>query len=406
MRRSHQTIHRRDLHATGRTTEFVCGTRYASTVSEVQQILDAILAISSDLDLPAVLQRIVQVTCDQTGARYGALGVLGAPSAEGEILLVEFITEGIEADVVRRIGSLPRGRGILGHLIHVPTPLRLDDLSLHPESVGFPEAHPPMRTFLGVPIRIHDEVFGNLYLTEKRGGVPFTAADEELAVALASAAGVAIDNARLHERIQELALLHDRERIARDLHDTVIQRLFATGLGLQGLARLVGEVEVADRIQAAVDDLDATIREIRSVIFELQAHEHGNHSVRVQVLALAAEMTPTLGFEPRVHFDGPVDTIVGPQIAEHLLTALRELLSNVTRHARATAVDIRIRAGPDVVLTVTDDGAGLEGNRGSGNGLANLLRRASSLGGSFSLRPGERQGAVAVWSVPREARAD
>jgi signal transduction histidine kinase len=372
-------------------------------MTEVQRILDAILAISSDLELPAVLQRIVQVTCDQTRARYGALGVLGAPSAEGEILLVEFITQGIEPEVVRRIGSSPRGRGILGHLIHFPTPLRLDDLTLHPQSVGFPEGHPPMRTFLGVPIRIHDEVFGNLYLTEKRGGIPFTAADETLVVALAGAAGVAIENARLHERIQELALLRDRERIARDLHDTVIQRLFATGLGLQGLSRLVGEVEVADRIQAAVDDLDATIREIRSVIFELQAHERGNHSVRVQVLALAAEMTPTLGFEPRVHFDGPIDTIVGPQLAEHLLTALRELLSNVTRHARATAVDIRVRAGPDVVLTVTDDGAGLEGKRRSGHGLANLLGRAKSLGGSFSLQPGEEQGSIAVWSIPRDA---
>jgi signal transduction histidine kinase len=261
-----------------------------------------------------------------------------------------------------------------------------------------------MRTFLGVPIRIHDEVFGNLYLTEKRGGTPFTAGDETLAVALAGAAGIAIENARLHERIQELALLHDRERIARDLHDSVIQRLFATGLGLQGLARRAGEVEVADKIQAAVEDLDATIREIRSVIFELQAHEHGNQCVRVRVLALTAEMTPTLGFEPRVHFDGPVDTIVGPQLAEHLLTALRELLSNVARHARATAVDIRVRAGPEIILTVTDDGAGLDDKRRNGDGLANLLRRAKSLDGSFSLRPGEGPGSVATWSVPRDPR--
>jgi signal transduction histidine kinase len=374
-------------------------------MSEVQQILDAIFAISSDLELPAVLQRIVNVACDQAGARYGALGVLGAPSAEGEILLIEFITEGVDADMVRRIGNYPRGLGILGHLIHVPTPLRLEDLSAHPQSVGFPDGHPPMRTFLGVPIRIHDEVFGNLYLTEKRGGGPFTSADEQLAVALASAAGVAIENARLHERVQEFALLHDRERIARDLHDSVIQRLFATGLGLQGLARMVDEVEVADRIQGAVDDLDATIREIRRVIFELQAHERGNLSVRVRVLALAAEMTPTLGFEPRVHFDGPIDTIVGSALAEHLLATLRELLSNVTRHARATAVEIRVRAGLEVTLTVIDDGAGLDGARRTGRGIANLGKRAKSLGGSFTLRPGVEQGMVAVWSVPRETRA-
>lgn len=374
-------------------------------MSEVQQILDAIFAISSDLELPAVLQRIVKVACDQTGARYGALGVLGAPSAEGEILLIEFITEGVDADMVRRIGKYPRGLGILGHLIHVPMPLRLEDLSAHPQSVGFPDGHPPMRTFLGVPIRIHDEVFGNLYLTEKRGGGPFTSADEQLAVALASAAGVAIENARLHERIQEFALLHDRERIARDLHDSVIQRLFATGLGLQGLARMVEEVEVADRIQSAVDDLDATIREIRSVIFELQAHERGNLSVRVRVLALAAEVTPTLGFDPRVHFDGPIDTIVGPALAEHLLAALRELLSNVSRHARAAAVEIRVRAGLEVTLTVIDDGAGLQGARRTGRGIANLAERAESLGGSFTLRPGDERGTVAVWSVPRETRA-
>jgi signal transduction histidine kinase len=372
---------------------------------EVQRILDAISAISSDLELPAVLQRIVEVACDQADAQYGALGVLGAPSGEGEILLVEFVTEGIDADAVRRIGSYPRGHGILGHLIHVPKPLRLDDLSSHPQSVGFPDGHPPMRTFLGVPIRIHDEVYGNLYLTEKRGGGPFTATDETLAVALASAAGVAIENARLHERIQELALLHDRERIARDLHDTVIQRLFATGLGLQGLARLVAEVEVADKIQLAVDDLDVTIRDIRGVIFELQAHDRGNRNVRVRVLALAAEVTPTLGFAPRVHFDGPVDTIVGSLLAEHLLASLRELLSNVTRHARATAVDIHVRAGLDVTLTVTDNGAGIHEEGHAGQGITNLIERSKSFGGSFSLLPGDGQGTVAVWSIPRDARA-
>jgi signal transduction histidine kinase len=369
-------------------------------MSEVQRILDAIFAISSDLELPAVLQRIVQVACDQTGARYGALGVLGDMSAEGDILLSEFITEGIDDSMARLIGHLPRGLGILGHVIHEPRPLRLDDLGAHPESVGFPEGHPAMHTFLGVPIRIRNEVFGNLYLTEKAGGGPFTDNDETLAVALASAAGVAIENARLHERVQELALLHDRERIARDLHDTVIQRLFATGLGLQGLSRVVRDVTVADRIQAAVDDLDATIREIRSVIFELQADERGASGCRIRVLA--AEMTPALGFEPRVRFDGPVDSIVGSDLAEHLLAALRELLSNVIRHARATAVEVRVRAGVEVILTVEDDGLGLDNEPTAGLGLANLTERARALGGSFSLEAGQVRGVRAVWSVPRE----
>lgn len=373
-------------------------------MSEVQQILDAIFAISSDLELPAVLQRIVQVACDQTDAQYGALGVLGAVSDDGEILLIEFITEGIDKAGVRRIGHYPRGLGILGLVIHEPQPLRLDDLGAHPDSVGFPDGHPAMRTFLGVPIRIRNEVFGNLYLTEKRGGGPFTATDETLAVALASAAGVAIENARLHERVQELALLHDRERIARDLHDTVIQRLFATGLGLQALSRLVDDVGVADKVQAAVEDLDATIREIRDVIFELSSTDRGLSGFRVRVLALAAEMTPALGFEPRVRFVGPVDTIVGPDLAEHLLAALRELLSNVIRHARATGVEIRLRAGMEVILTVEDDGAGLPARRSAGLGLDNLAERARTLHGSFTLESAAPHGVRGVWSVPRDAQ--
>jgi signal transduction histidine kinase len=379
---------------------------YAGCMSEVQRILDAIFAISSDLELPAVLQRIVQVACDQTDAEYGALGVLGAESPEGEILLIEFITEGIDPAGVRRIGHYPRGFGILGHVIREPHPIRLDDLGTHPASVGFPPGHPAMHTFLGVPIRIRNEVFGNLYLTEKRGGGPFTKNDETLAVALASAAGVAIENARLHERVQELALLHDRERIARDLHDTVIQRLFATGLGLQALSRLVGDVGVADKVQAAVEDLDSTIREIRDVIFELNSSERGLSGCRVRVLALAAEMTPALGFEPRVLFFGPVDTIVGPEVAEHLIAALRELLSNVIRHAHASRVEIRLHAGMEVTLTVEDDGGGLPEHRGAGLGLANLTERARSLGGSFSEEAAMPHGIRAVWCIQRETRPE
>src|ERR1700730_3405550 len=357
---------------------------------EVQRILDAIFAISSDLELPAVLQRIVQVACDQTGAQYGAVGVLGAASAEGEILLTQLVAQGTDDDLVRRIRHLPRGLGILGLIISDPQPLRHDHHGRHADSVGFPPGHPAMHTFLGVPIRIRNEVFGNLYLTEKRDG-PFTEADETIAVALASAAGVAIETARLHEHVQELALVHDRERIARDLHDTVIQRLFATALGLQALSRLTGDIGVADRIQASVDELDATIREIRGVIFELNSSERGLSGCRARVLALVTDMTPALGFAPRVDFDGPVDTIVGAELA-----------GNVIRHAGATAVEIHVRAGLEVTLTVEDDGIGLRGTRGRGLGLANLSDRARELGGSFALEADPPRGVRAVWSVPRE----
>ncbi|MBV9311283.1 MAG: hypothetical protein JOZ73_10640, partial [Solirubrobacterales bacterium] len=182
---------------------------------------------------------------------------------------------------------------------------------------------------------------------------------------------------------------------------TVIQRLFATGMSLQGLARLAGDVEVSDRIQSAVDDLDDTIRDIRGVIFALQAHERGEQSVRIAVLALAAEAASTLGFEPRVHFDGPVDTVIGTDLAEHLLVVLRELLSNVTRHAQASVVDVYLRVGVDISLTVVDNGVGFRGEREAGQGLHNLRKRARTLGGEFSIRPAEERGTVASLRVPR-----
>ena len=211
-----------------------------ATVPALRGLLQAVLAIGSDLDLEAVLYRIVESAVELVGARYGALGVLD----EAGIVLAQFLTVGVDDDTHHAIGHLPEGHGILGVLIADPRPLRLPDLRAHPDSYGFPPHHPPMRSFLGVPIKIRDQVFGNLYLTDKFSPVAaaeFSELDEELAVGLASAAAVAVDNARLHVTVQSLALVHDRERIARDLHDTVIQRLFATGLSLQGTARLVGD---------------------------------------------------------------------------------------------------------------------------------------------------------------------
>jgi GAF domain-containing protein len=187
------------------------------------------MAMSSDT-VSVVLRRIVTSACELLDAQYAALGVLGPGTNVEQIRLIEFITEGADEETIRGIGHYPIGRGILGLLIREPRPLRLHDLATHSESFGFPDGHPPMRSFLGVPVRVQDRVFGNLYLTEKRGSGDFTAGDEEIAVALAAAAGIAIENARLQERVRQLAVLEDRERMARDLHDTVIQRLFATGL--------------------------------------------------------------------------------------------------------------------------------------------------------------------------------
>ena len=355
--------------------------------------------MSSD-SLPVVLRRIVSSACELVDAQYAALGVLGPGTNVEQIRLIEFFTKGADEETIRRIGHYPTGRGILGVLIREPQPLRLRDLGSHPQSFGFPPGHPPMRSFLGVPVRIQDRVFGNLYLTEKRGGGDFTAKDEEIAVALAAAAGGAIENARLQERVRQLAVLEDRERMARDLHDTIIQRLFATGLGLQALTHLATP-EVADRIQQAVDDLDATIREVRGVIFALEAHQQEEQSLRVQVLGLATEMTAVLGFAPRAHFDGPVDAVVNEALASDLLAVLRELLSNVAHHAGAASADIYLLAGSEIILRVEDDGHGPGPVREGGRGLRNLQARALAYGGSFALAPKEWRGSLAEWRVPR-----
>ena len=253
----------------------------------LRHLLDAVNTIGADLDLPAMLRRIVTAAVDLVDATYGALGVLD----ESRTSLAEFITVGIDDETYRAIGPLPRGHGILGLLIVDAKPLRLPDLTEHPDSYGFPPHHPPMRSFLGVPIRVRDDVFGNLYLTDKSSAEVFTDVDEELVVGLAAAAGVAIENARLHAKLHALALVEDRERIARDLHDTVIQRLFATGMSLQSTVRLVTTDPAAaiGRIGSAVDDLDVTIKEIRTAIFDLEQSKAGREGLRARVLAVARE---------------------------------------------------------------------------------------------------------------------
>jgi signal transduction histidine kinase len=226
------------------------------------RLTDAVLAVASESSLPVVLRRIVERACELTDARYGALGVLGPDGT-----LSEFLHAGLDERAVAAIGDPPKGNGILGLLIVEPEPLRLDDLGAHVDSFGFPPHHPPMHTFLGVPIRVRGDVFGNLYLTEKRSGEPFTAHDERQCMVLATAAGAAIENSRRQSLERDLAVSEDRERIARDLHDSVIQRLYAAGMGLQGIRRRIVEPAVAERVSGVIDALDDTIREIRSVIF-------------------------------------------------------------------------------------------------------------------------------------------
>jgi signal transduction histidine kinase len=527
----------------------------------LSSLLQAVVGIGSDLDLPSTLQRIVVAACELAGARYGALGVIG-PDRH----LVEFITEGLSPAERDHIGQLPMGRGVLGLLIDDPRPVRMPDISEHPRSFGFPANHPVMRSFLGVPIRIRDEVFGNLYLTEKRTGDQFTDDDEQVVIALATAAGIAIDNARLYaaagrrqrwleataeitttllERVDRnsalqmvaeqarvvadaptvLVLLHDpdegtlqvevaappspeladaaiavadtpfasvleqrqhvfvddlaasadwpvpvhnhgallaplatadsvqgvlvlalppgayaadddlnmvttfagqaalaleraraqeerellmvledRERIARDLHDVVIQRLFATGLSLQSTSRLVVRDEVRTRIGQAIDELDTTIRDIRRAIFELSAPP--DSSLRAELSAEVDRAAASLGFRPRLILDGPVDSAIPDELRGDVLAVVREALSNVVRHAGAGAVEVTVAVtGGEVVVEVVDDGVGPGHRAGSGgHGLSNLGGRARDRGGRFRVEPREPSGTCLTWSSPLPAK--
>jgi signal transduction histidine kinase len=367
----------------------------------LRQLLDAVQTIGSDLDLADMLQRIIHSAVELVDARYGALGVLD----ETRTRLAQFITVGIEEPARSKIGHLPEGHGILGLLIVDARPLRLPDLTEHPDSYGFPPHHPPMRSFLGVPILVRDEVFGNLYLTDKRTAEVFTDVDEELIVGLAGAAGVAIDNARLLGKVNQLAVVEDRERIARDLHDTVIQRLFATGMSLQSTVRLVSTdpTSTIERIERAVDDLDLTIREIRSAIFGLEQTRPAPHGLRGRILSLVQESASVLAFEPHVVLDGPIDSAVDPAVGAELLATLREALSNVAKHAAASRADVEVDVVDDAVcLRVRDDGIGPPpSDAARGKGLANMTSRAIRLGGTLTMKAADPGGTELEWRIPK-----
>lgn len=365
--------------------------------AELKELLDALLAIESEPDLAGVLRRVVEAARQLTRARYAALGVL-APQGRH---LAEFVSSGIDAATAADIGRLPHGEGILGLLIREARPLRLADLRTHPDAAGFPPGHPDMGSFLGVPLLVRDAVYGNLYLTEKEGGGEFSEGDEALAVALATAAGVAVDHARLQRRVGELTLAADRERIARDLHDTVIQRLFATGLSLQSSLSLVLDATLRERIEEAVGDLDATIRQVRATIFDLEQPERSEHGLRARVLSVCAEAARSLGFDPEVRFSGAIDDRVDEETSVELLSSLREALSNVARHADAHWAEVELSARDELALRVVDDGVGPgPSGDGVGRGVSNMKARAKGLGGGCTVAARPGGGTEVRWVVP------
>ena len=361
---------------------------------KLRRLVQAILILDGELNLPVVLRRIIEEAVDLVDAQYGALGVL----TEDGRALDQFLTVGLTNEEEQAIGPRPTGRGVLGTLIADDKPLRLTNIAASPDSLGTPAHHPTMTSFLGVPVRVHGEVYGNLYLTNKKTAAEFSEDDEELVLALAMAAGIAIENARLHGLVRDRALTEDRDRIARDLHDSVIQRLFAIGLSLQGTARLVERPEAVMRIGEAIDKLDETIRQLRKAIFdiELTINKEGLHP---KVLDLVHELRPVLGLHPQVSFSGPVDKVVTGQLSEEVLAVLREALTNVGKHARANQVVITIAAGDELRLVVADDGDGI-GDAPAGHGLKNLRQRAERLGGSVELGRSREGGTRLTWHVP------
>jgi signal transduction histidine kinase len=367
---------------------------------KLRRVLEASLLIERDLELPVLLRHVVEEACSMTGSRYGALGVLD----EDRTALSEFITVGLEPDEESKIGLRPTGRGVLGLLIAHPVPLRLANLSTDPNSFGFPPNHPPMTSFLGVPIKVRDEVYGNLYLTDKIGWSEFTNDDLALVEALAVAAGIAIENARLHQQVQVVAVFEDRDRLARDLHDTVIQRLFGVGLNLQSMAGRAPR-DMSEGLGEAVAEIDRVIDRIRGTIYQLGMGGE-DRGVRDHVISLIQELSSVAGLNVEVSFEGPVDTAISAQVTEHLVAVIRESVTNIGRHAHATQASVTIKVeNGQCRLTVHDNGDGFDESkvRQGGLGLTNLRARAEKLDGTFLVENAEGGGTLLTWQVPLPA---
>ena len=363
------------------------------------------MILASELSLDAVLQRIVELAVEMTDAGYGALGVL-TPDHRA---IVEFITVGVTLEERAAIGDPPVGHGVLGLLIEEVGPLRLPDIAKHPRSVGFPANHPPMRSFLGAPVVARGAVFGNIYLTEKQHAEEFSEQDQDALVVLASQAGIAIENARLYQEAQRaqrdlarLELLEERERIAKELHDGVIQSLFAVGMGLQGTAAATDDPEVSRRLEGAVEEIDGAIRDLRNYIFGLRPGILADRHLGQALQQLAQEFQSKTGVVTIVDVDPAVASALSSR-APALVQLTHEALSNVGRHAGAATCRISLRRkGSDAVLEIDDDGTGFDVTRPRrGMGLANLESRVvGDLSGSFTIESVKDQGTTVRALIP------
>lgn len=353
-----------------------------TTTTQVQRLSNLISAaagVVGEVDLDRVLRRLVTEARAVTGARYAALAVLGPHG-----VLSDFIHEGIDAETARRIGSFPLGRGVLGTVVREKKTIVVDEISTHADSYGFPDGHPPMESFLGVPLRAGDSVFGNLYLTDKPGG--FDESDVSLIEALAVIGGSAVSTARLRERLEAIAVGEDRDRIARDLHDTIIQDIFAIGLSIQGLSDRVTEKSISTVLDQAVDQLHQTVETLRKYIYQLTSVDKTRARLSSQMDELTDRMGSAYPTLITLTIEGDIDTIE-VRIGEEILKLVTEALSNALRHSQAEEVVIRASRDSDgFTLSVKDDGLGFEPDEvQSGMGLINMRERVLRLGGQIEI---------------------
>ena len=369
-------------------------------------LVEAGLALASELDLDALLQRIADTARHVVGARYAAVGVVGDDG-----LLLRFVYSGVDQETADLIGDLPHGRGLLGVLLEGGRPMRMREISQHPASYGFPPNHPPMHSFLGVPIIVRERVFGRLYVTEKQGGSEFTKDDERIAMTLAAQAGVAIHNANLLEEVKErgdeLAVLEERDRIAKELHDGVIQSIYSVGLSLQGAMSLLDRDPegTRKRMDDAIGTLDNVVRDVRSYIFALQPKAVEERGLKAAIEELVRDLEVNALAESTVQLSDEALEMVPESFQGDFIQIVREVLSNIARHAQAQQVWVAcaIREGETVVLTIEDDGIGFDpATVERGHGLTNIGERARRLGGELRITERRPKGTVHTLSLAGE----
>jgi two-component system, NarL family, sensor histidine kinase DevS len=362
---------------------------------------EAARAIAGLLDVEEALQLIVERVRALVGARYAALGIVGPDSR-----IQRFITSGITAHERAAIGPLPRGRGLLGLIIRKGRSYRIPNIAAHPDSAGFPANHPPMTSFLGVPVTSQGRSVGNFYLTDKRGATAFTPADQRLVELFALHAGIAIDNARLHQQAADLAIVEERDRIGRDLHDGIIQSLYGVSLSLEDVPELMvsSQGEAEDRVEAAIDSLQVAIRELRNFIYGLRPETFDGADVPAGLVALADQFRYNTLIDIDIDIDPDAGMAVSRERGAELLHVARESLSNAARHARARHLAVTFRReGGGAALVVADDGVGFDPTQPVApghHGLGNMQKRAASIGATLRVESAAGEGTRIIVSLP------